>query len=535
MRCRDPWLFMETVVPTGAVTREVLCLQALCQNCNSSVLLADALSPMSDSMEKFLLMDSGDGSHSWQRSTGRRSALPLAAFCGGVVLLAAASWGQKPKSIPSGSGRSKSALEVNSKPSTSPALRTQAPQSGKKVLDSPSTTARAGAVWTRKPAKTRPVPTFQMAETLVQPKSGKQAHKELITAKERAKKDKEEALLLVGAARGVCVLKRRMLKCIRTVNLYTTLALELVASFALSPQALNVEVDRALEKGITRAFHAGKSPQIANQLYYSVRWWFGLANVHLPLATLARRGFAKCCPTAFKVPITWPEVLLMCLSLVKNTASFLSLKARCLCAVGMLLAFDLYGRAQDLNKAVLEELRRPVRLGSPYWSLTLYPLVINGSPALGTSKTAKQDETILVGSMGTERRWIQRLLPAFLNATRATKSLLGVTSSEYQQAFHSSRKLSALPSAGLHQLRHGGASMDALVGCSIAEIQSRGRWTSPNSVVRYKRTAPYLRRLETLSVEQMQTVERAPTELCALIIEGLSESLSLAKRRRLKR
>ena len=86
-------------------------------------------------------------------------------------------------------------------------------------------------------------------------------------AKERASREQAEYQLLVGAAKGVSVLKRRMLKNVLTVNLYTTLAVTFVAEFMLKPQSHSMEVDRSLEKSLTRSFHAGKSVQVANQFY----------------------------------------------------------------------------------------------------------------------------------------------------------------------------------------------------------------------------------------------------------------------------
>ena len=59
-----------------------------------------------------------------------------------------------------------------------------------------------------------------------------------------------------------------------------------------------------------------------------------------------------------------------------------------------------------------------------------------------------------------------------------------------------------LPDATPHALRHGGASLDALMGVELDVIQERGRWNGPRAVLRYKRTGRYLRQLALLSDQQ---------------------------------
>ena len=48
---------------------------------------------------------------------------------------------------------------------------------------------------------------------------------------------------------------------------------------------------------------------------------------------------------------------------------------RCQDVIAMLVAYDVYGRAEDIVKASAAELRPPVSSVSRQWSLTLYPLV----------------------------------------------------------------------------------------------------------------------------------------------------------------
>ena len=119
--------------------------------------------------------------------------------------------------------------------------------------------------------------------------------------------------------------------------------------------------------------------------------------------------------------------------------------------------------------------------------------------------------------MNQDREWICKLLPSFARMPRLDDNLLGVNAQVHKNIFHYSRELAAFPRAGLHQLRHGGASMDALAGCDVTGIQDRGRWTSAKSMERYKRTAPYLRKVQALSKSQLKTADEAPS-LCLRMI-----------------
>ena len=60
-----------------------------------------------------------------------------------------------------------------------------------------------------------------------------------------------------------------------------------------------------------------------------------------------------------------------------------------------------------------------------------------------------------------------------------------------------------------HCMRHGGASVDALCGKLLPEIQRRGRWAAASSVKRYEKTGRLLKQLEKMSKTQIDASTEA--------------------------
>ena len=67
-----------------------------------------------------------------------------------------------------------------------------------------------------------------------------------------------------------------------------------------------------------------------------------------------------------------------------------------------------------------------------------------------------------------------------------------------------------MPVATPHQLRHEGASADAMLTLSDAETMNRGGLRDPRSLKRYRRPAKYVRRLELLSISQRALAAATP-------------------------
>ena len=97
----------------------------------------------------------------------------------------------------------------------------------------------------------------------------------------------------------------------------------------------------------------------------------------------------------------------------------------------------------------------------------------------------------------------------------ASGKLLLVTLAQARADLSAAAQEANLDAVVPHQLRHGGASMDALALVSDAEMLARGPWSSPSSLVRYRRPAKYLRAVAQLSPEQTAAALTARTRILA--------------------
>ena len=184
-------------------------------------------------------------------------------------------------------------------------------------------------------------------------------------------------------------------------------------------------------------------------------------------------------------------------------------------AIGMLLSFDLLARGGDLPLADIQELREPKpgqRGAAAAWTLTLFPVT-----AVRKSKTLRQDLTHPIGGSHPDRTWLSKLCPLLRLKRRShDRGLLSMTLSDYNQMVALSSKLTGLAKMTPHQLRHGGASADALNGNSDMAIQERGNWASEKSVLRYRSAGRYLRSLNRLSNQQTLSAQSYPDQIVAL-------------------
>jgi hypothetical protein len=119
------------------------------------------------------------------------------------------------------------------------------------------------------------------------------------------------------------------------------------------------------------------------------------------------------------------------------------------------------------------------------------------------------DDTITIGSSHVKRKWLTQLLPALAAMNRSSDLLLDVTLPQYRKVFNWSRIQAKLAPATLHALRHGGASADGLTKLQDLEIADRGRSAALASVRRYRRPTAYLRRLQSLTLEQQSNAANA--------------------------
>ena len=137
----------------------------------------------------------------------------------------------------------------------------------------------------------------------------------------------------------------------------------------------------------------------------------------------------------------------------------------------------------------------------------------------------------MIGSTHPDRAWIAKLLTHVKVATASEERLFPFTGPRYLELFHACWKAASLPPSHPHRLRHGGPSMDGLLARNLVsdfDIQSRGEWASTKSVLRYRKPARYLRRLEKISAAQLAETKTAPS----LSSRRVEELLSTKKRKR---
>ena len=208
-------------------------------------------------------------------------------------------------------------------------------------------------------------------------------------------------------------------------------------------------------------------------------------------------------------------------ALLNKTPPSVTASEATLASTGFLLAFDVYGRANDISRAVSAELRAPVKAqrGVPsQWTLTLFP-----SDQSSESKTRTQDDTAAIGATHPQRRWLTRFCRPLLRHDPSDSRLLSMTPARYKELFRLARALANLGPSSAHRLRHGGASADALLtgrdAVTDLTLASRGRWSALSSVRRYRQPAQYLKQLQKLSRAQLSEAEQLqrtlPSQLAA--------------------
>lgn len=101
--------------------------------------------------------------------------------------------------------------------------------------------------------------------------------------------------------------------------------------------------------------------------------------------------------------------------------------------------------------------------------------------------------------------------------------LFDITPNDWVSLFAESREATGLKKANPHQLRHGGASADAMQKPPPPdlELMGRGDWSQPKSVKVYRRTGIYARRMQMLTPGQRATAATARHLILALFKQRL--------------
>ena len=123
--------------------------------------------------------------------------------------------------------------------------------------------------------------------------------------------------------------------------------------------------------------------------------------------------------------------------------------------------------------------------------------------------------------VNVSRAWLRQVATLLASRPRRHNLLFGEASVRWSQLFNLSRQAAGLSNASPHQLRHGGASMDAVDQHTDLSIMARGNWKSPSAVQIYRRTGRYLRLVNSLSPKQLIDASLAPTTIIELLRAAL--------------
>ena len=254
-------------------------------------------------------------------------------------------------------------------------------------------------------------------------------------------------------------------------------------------------------------FKDGESTDSARFALYGVAHCCCMATrspLTLPLAKASLAGFAKCDPPSSRDPAPWEAVLL----LAEDLARYQGLPRR---GAYLLICFDLYTRPSEALSLQKSHIHRPIRRPGrdiPFWTVTVFP-----SSQPRTSKVGTQDDTVLLGAVGSERRWLSGIMGAlYARARLPTDRMFPFELADVERDFKAGSKKLHLESLRLlpHMLRHGGPSHDILQGVTTKlEVQSRGHWACIQSVNRYEKRGRLVRQLGKLTAAQVSDSQRA--------------------------
>lgn len=164
-------------------------------------------------------------------------------------------------------------------------------------------------------------------------------------------------------------------------------------------------------------------------------------------------------------------------------------------------------------KALTAELRKPHGQKG-----TVAAVSINLFPAYAgvAAKNIKFDHCIPIGTEDSKRSWLQGMALLLLRQRNPANPLLfQVEHSLYARLFEQAGTTIGLPKATPYQLRHGGASADAIAKVGEVAIAERENWASMQSVQRYRAEGRYVRALRRLSHSQLTQATRLNKDLAS--------------------
>ncbi|CAK0863277.1 unnamed protein product, partial [Prorocentrum cordatum] len=220
----------------------------------------------------------------------------------------------------------------------------------------------------------------------------------------------------------------------------------------------------------------------------------------------ALQGWRRHNPSSSRLPLPWPAVA----ALVKEMHAQGQLAA----AGATLVAFVLLLRPAETLRLAGGCLVAPVRGGGRSrrkWSAVLHP-----QERGVTSKVGAQDECMVFDN--PEFDLVLPLLEWLLKSVPFGKPLFPLSAAQWQEALRAAarRRFPSLAAPALYQLRHGGASHEALTQFRSSEdLMRRGRWHSQRSVKRYEKGRAHPRRVPLADIPRLAGAKGFALEIFA--------------------
>lgn len=289
---------------------------------------------------------------------------------------------------------------------------------------------------------------------------------------------------------------RRQKVSARTQERYANLAASFFASSRASRTDPAAAIDAVLSRRVLKDFLAGEHVATPRYLVHAIKFDVDLSPDQLPKTFKALNGYKATANEKLRDPNTWEMVVLQA-AVGWNSGD----PHRQLAGIAAMVQFDILAGPSEVLRIDASWIFPVVSQNTPATTgVTFFP-----SSQEATDKTRQQDDTLDVGVV-TQQWWLGDLL-RFLAKTRPTGPFFPMSLNLFEKCFHTNCvEAGLLMKSTPHGNRHGGASLMALAGMGSLEVQTRGRWASSQSVLRYRKHGRYLRVLNSMPAAERDKV-----------------------------
>ena len=237
-------------------------------------------------------------------------------------------------------------------------------------------------------------------------------------------------------------------------------------------------LDQILSEYLDHLYFEGARVDAAERIVAAERF-FRQKAVSLPLTQMGLKGYRLLSPTGSRYGLPWEWVAGLIMALL-----FMGLSPE---ALAIALIFNTYMRPGEGVNLLWEDAVPPIPGIKDYQA---FGIIVAPSERNERTKTNLRDHTIMVDSSDVD---LTIALQKQLKAGRKGQKLFPqLTLSSLNESFQKAVGLIGLDlfELSLYQLRHGGASRDALTRRrDLQGIMDRGNWACMSSVKRYEKAA----------------------------------------------